>query len=158
VDTTTAPAEETTDDGDDSGTDRAGTDDGGTTPDLDLREANVTAVGISATDSGTRFDVTLHHDDDGEDGYANRWTVETLADEELGRRELAHPHCTCEFTRSETVSIPDDVECVVVRGHDRTHEYGGRCAIVTPSTGDVTFVDQGEERMDLADADCPVED
>ena len=38
---------------------------------LDLRETNVVDVGCEATDGGYAFDVTLHHDDDGEEGYAN---------------------------------------------------------------------------------------
>ena len=47
--------------------------------DLDLREANVTGVELEARDGGAyRFAVTLIHDDDGEDGYANWWQVETL--------------------------------------------------------------------------------
>ena len=47
--------------------------------DLDLREANVTGVELEARDDDTyRVSVTLIHDDDGEDGYANWWQVETL--------------------------------------------------------------------------------
>jgi len=38
---------------------------------LDLREANVVDVGFEPERDS--FDVTLHHDDDGEDGYANWW-------------------------------------------------------------------------------------
>jgi len=127
----------------------------GTTVSLDLREANVVGVGVSETDSGIRFDVTLIHDDDGEDGYANWWVVETRDGEELGRRELAHAHGTQEFTRSETVEVPDGTGCVVIRGHDQTHGYGGRVAIVSFDPSDVTFVDQGEERRSFADAECP---
>ena len=95
------------------------------------------------------------HDDDGEDGYANWWVVETRDGEELGRRELAHAHGTQEFTRSETVEVPDGTGCVVIRGHDQTHGYGGRVAIVSFDPSDVTFVDQGEERRSFADAECP---
>ena len=56
------------DDGDESG---AG--DGATTatPALDLREANVTGVTVAEGSGGYRFDVTLYHDDDGEEGYAD---------------------------------------------------------------------------------------
>lgn len=44
-----------------------------TAPDgLDLREANVGGAEFEGTGDGSyRFDVTLHHDDEGEDGYAN---------------------------------------------------------------------------------------
>jgi hypothetical protein len=129
----------------------------GTTGDeLDLREANVTEVSVSArSDSEYRLDVTLHHDDDGEDGYANWWQVETRDGERLGRRDLAHAHGTREFTRSETVAVPADVDCVVVRGHDQAHGYGGRGALVRVSTGATRFVDQGPARASMADADCP---
>jgi hypothetical protein len=123
---------------------------------LDLREANVTGVAVEQLDGRRfRFDVTLHHDDDGEDGYANWWQVETRDGERLGRRELLHAHGTRAFTRSETIEVPAGVDCVVVRGHDRTHEYGGQAALVRVSTGEARFVDQGPERASLADEDCP---
>src|SRR6056297_905081 len=88
--------------------------------DLDLREANVVDVAVERTDEARTyaFDVTLHHDDDGEDGYANWWQVERLDGTRLGRRDLTHPHSQQPFTRSDTVVIPDDAACVVVRGHD----------------------------------------
>ena len=129
---------------------------GATGGELDLREANVTEVSVSTqSDSDYRLDVTLHHDDDGEDGYANWWQVETRDGERLGRRDLAHAHGTREFTRSETVAVPADVDCVVVRGHDQVHGYGGRGALVRVSTGATRFVDQGPERASMAGVDCP---
>ena len=124
-------------------------------PGLDLREANVVAVTFDGDEGSYTFDVALHHDDDGEDGYANWWTVETRDGEELGRRELAHAHGTREFTRSETVSVPDDVGCVVVRGHDQTHAYGGQASLVSLASGATRFVTQGNEPWSFADADCP---
>jgi hypothetical protein len=121
------------------------------TEDLDLREANVTAVEVETSGTGVyRFDVTLLHDDDGEDGYANWWQVETLAGERLGRRELLHAHGTVEFTRSETIEIPSDVEWVVIRGHDQSHGYGGQAAIMNVETGDLEFVRQGSEPRDFS--------
>ncbi|RMB09121.1 hypothetical protein ATH50_3492 [Haloplanus aerogenes] len=121
---------------------------------LDLREANVVAVELDRRDDGTRFDVTLHHDDDGEAGYANWWQVETLAGERLGRRDLLHAHGTREFTRSATVSVPDDTTCVVVRGHDQTHGYGGQAMLVNVETGATTAVRQGSDRLSMADREC----
>ena len=112
---------------------------------LDLREANVVDVGFEATDGGYVFDVTLHHDDDGEEGYANWWQVERLDGTRLGRRELLHAHSEQPFTRSETVAVPEDVARVVVRGHDQTHGYGGVAALVAFDDGSVRFVDQGPE-------------
>jgi len=132
--------------------------DGGTvttTDGLDLREANVTAVTVAAAGGGSyRFDVTLLHDDDGEDGYANWWQVERLDGTRLGRRELRHAHGTREFTRSATVELPGSVDCVVVRGHDRTHGYGGQAALVTPD-GRLSLRSQGSEPTTFGPADCP---
>jgi hypothetical protein len=123
--------------------------------DLDLREANVTGVDVEDRGGGEyRFSVTLYHDDDGEDGYADRWVVERRDGTELGRRELLHAHSTAPFTRSETVAVPDDVDCVVVRGHDQTHGYGGRAALVSLD-GATSVHDQGSEPSSFADRDCP---
>ncbi|MFC5365794.1 hypothetical protein [Salinirubrum litoreum] len=117
---------------------------------LDLREANVVGVAVEAQDDGQyRFDVTLVHDDDGEDGYANWWQVETTGGERLGRRELLHAHGTREFTRSETISVPEGVTRVVVRGHDQTHGYGGQAMVVDLVSGETRVVRQGEEREEI---------
>jgi hypothetical protein len=121
--------------------------------DLDLREANVTAVAVEAVEGGYRFDVTLYHDDDGEDGYANWWQVESRSGDRLGRRELLHAHGTREFTRSATVDL--DEPCVVVRGHDQTHGYGGRAMLVNVETGATRAVDQGSDPRDLSGTTCP---
>ena len=150
-DTTTTDDETPTD----STTDGASSDDTTTTAagNLDLREANVTGVTVESTGGRSfRFDVTLLHDDEGEDGYANWWQVERLDGTQLGRRELLHPHGTQEFTRSETVEIPEGVDCVVVRGHDQTHGYGGRAMLVDLQAGTDTAVDQGSEPQSFADA------
>ena len=112
---------------------------------FDLREANVVGVEVESSDDGYRFDVTLYHDDEGEDGYANWWQVETLNGERLGRRELLHPHGTERFTRSETIEIPNGTSRVVVRGHDRTHGYGGQAMLVTLETGATEIAEQGPE-------------
>jgi hypothetical protein len=127
-----------------------------TTTDLDLREANV--VGVEITDEGGgdyRFDVTLYHDDDGEDGYANWWQVERLDGTRLGRRELLHAHSEQPFTRSETVEIPDGVSCVVVRGHDQTHGYGGVAAVMDLADSTVRRIDQGSDPRSFGANDCP---
>lgn len=123
--------------------------------DLDLREANVTALDVESVNGAYQFSVTLLHDDDGEDGYANWWQVEDMGGERLGRRDLTHPHGTREFTRSATVSIPDDVDCVVVRGHDQTHGYGGQAMLFALDSGTTRTVQQGSEPRDVSPADCP---
>ena len=129
--------------------------DGETATDLDLREANVTDVEIERSDGSYRFSVTLYHDDDGEEGYADWWQVESLDGDQLGRRDLAHPHSTDPFTRSETVEVPDDIDCVVVRGHDQTHEYGGRAMLVTLGGSATRGMEQGPDPDSFSEADCP---
>lgn len=119
---------------------------------LDLREANVTAVTFEKTGGNSyTFNVTLIHDDDGEDGYANWWQVETLEGKNLGRRELLHAHGTQEFTRSEQITIPSEVTHVVVRGHDQTHGYGGQTIVIELESGEQRKVDQGTEAADFSD-------
>jgi len=114
---------------------------------LDLREANVVGVTVDDSGSATDFAVELHHDDDGEEGYADWWQVETLDGTQLGRRELRHPHSRQPFTRSAGIEVPDDVTCVVVRGHDQTHGYGGRVVVVNLDAGEQNAIRQGSERQ-----------
>ena len=123
--------------------------------DLDLREANVVGVEVEPRDGTAEFSVTLHHDDDGEDGYADWWQVETVEGERLGRRELLHAHGTSPFTRSEGIELPADVACVVVRGHDRTHGYGGQAMLVDVETEATAAVRQGSSREPVDPAACP---
>lgn len=119
---------------------------------LDLRESNVIGVAVTEADSSYTFDVTLIHDDDGEEGYANWWLVETLEGDQLGQRDLAHAHGTQEFTRSETIEVPENVTTVVVRGHDQTHGYGGQAWLVDLESGDAITVHQGSEPVNFSDA------
>jgi hypothetical protein len=125
------------------------------TPGLDLREANVVAVDWDVTNGVYQFDVTLYHDDDGEAGYADRWQIESPNGTVLGRRELRHSHGTREFTRSLSLELPEGVSCVVVRGHDRTHGFGGRAVVVNLSEGTTTPVEQGPTAdPDVAEGIC----
>jgi hypothetical protein len=128
---------------------------GTTATDRDLREANVVGVETSREGERVTFDVTLHHDDEGEDGYANWWQVETLDGDRLGRRDLTHPHTSQPFTRSGTFAVGTDVSCVVVRGHDGTHGYGGQAMTVEIETGATRVVSQGTEKRPVDTGDCP---
>jgi len=116
---------------------------------LDLREANVVGVAIERSGGEYTFDVTLHHDDDSELGYANWWQVETLGGKRLGRRELLHAHGSEPFTRSATIAVPQGVSRVIVRGHDEVHGYGGQAMIVTLPGGEAEVVNQGAEPRPL---------
>ena len=127
------------------------------TDDLALREANVLRVGFEGGDGSYEFSVELRHDDDGEEGYANWWQVERLDGTRLSRRELTHPHSNQPFTRSNRspFDIPADVTCVVVRGHDQTHGYGGRAVLVNLDSGATRGVLQGADPQSFGAGDCP---
>ena len=122
---------------------------------LDLREANVVSVAVDDSDGASTFTVGLHHDDAGEGGYADWWQVETIDGTQLGRRDLTHPHDQQPFERPGTIEIPDDVTCVVVRGHDQTHGYGGRAVVVNLDSGGQNSIRQGSERQAVNESDCP---
>jgi len=127
------------------------------TDELDLREANVLSVAFDGSDGSYEFTVELHHDDDGEEGYANWWQVERLDGTRLGRRDLAHPHSNQPFTRSSRspFDVPAEVTCVVVRGHDQTHGYGGRAVLVNLDSGATRGVMQGTDPQSFDADDCP---
>jgi len=139
--------------GDDEGTEENGVGTGD--EDLDLREANVMAVTFTEESERTyAFDVTLYHDDEGEDGYANWWQIESIDGDCLGRRDLAHAHGTRRFARSETIETGNET-CVVVRGHDQTHGYGGRAVVVSLETAETNGFLQGEKPQGFDESDCP---
>lgn len=92
-------------------------------------EADVVDVRVTAEVGGTyRFDVTVRHDDTGWDHYADRWDVVGADGTVYGERVLLHPHETEQpFTRSlGGVSVPDGVDEVTIRAHDKVHGLGGR--------------------------------
>ena len=90
-------------------------------------EADVLDVKIVKTDADMyRFSVTVAHDDEGWDHYADKWDVLDEKGTVLGTRVLMHPHETEQpFTRSMKVSVPMKVKKVTVRAHDKIHGYGG---------------------------------
>ena len=97
-------------------------------------EADVVGVKASAGKDGTwSFSVTVRHDDEGWDHYADRWEVLGPDGEVLATRVLYHPHVEEQpFTRSlGGVKIPKGVKEVVIRAHDLVHGYGGEEAMVT---------------------------
>ena len=108
----------------------------------DLDWAQVRYVVARPHAGGTwRFDVTVEHNDEGWDHYADRWQVvhpETL--EVYGERVLLHPHDNEQpFTRSESgIRIPDDQTSVLVRARCTEHGYEGYAVLVDLTT------DEGE--------------
>jgi hypothetical protein len=112
--------------------------------DLDLREANVIEVTFEALGNDSyRFNVTLQHDDEGEaPHYADWWQVEDLEGLVLGKRILTHSHGNEPFTRSETITIPENISIVIVRGHDMNHGFGGQAIRVNMTNGELeTFME-----------------
>ena len=87
----------------------------------------VLAEAVRSPDGTWRFTVTVRHGDTGWDHYANAWEVLSPDGTVLGRRELLHPHETEQpFTRSLSgVTIPANVDRVIIRARDSVHEYGG---------------------------------
>jgi hypothetical protein len=109
-------------------------------PDLDF--AQIEYVKATEASSGSwRFDVTVRHNDEGWDHYADAWqVVDPQNGKVLGERILAHPHETEQpFTRSQSgITIPNGLRRVLVRAKCNVHGFGGREVLVdlSQSEGD----------------------
>jgi hypothetical protein len=109
-------------------------------PDLDF--AQIEYVKATEASSGSwRFDVTVRHNDEGWDHYADAWqVVDPQNGKVLGERILAHPHETEQpFTRSQSgITIPNGLSRVLVRAKCNVHGFGGREVLVdlSQSEGD----------------------
>lgn len=106
-----------------------------------LDYAQVRQVVVTTSAGAYRFSVTVRHNDEGWDHYADEWQVYNPETGEVyGTRELLHPHDNEQpFTRSLSgVEIPDDRTVVAVRAKCNVHGYGGREVVVdlTTSEGD----------------------
>jgi len=96
-------------------------------------EADVIKVKVVKLGNGAyQFDVTLSHNDEGWDHYANKWDVVDPEGNVLGTRTLYHPHVGEQpFTRSLSgVKIPGGMGEVTIRAHDSVHKYGGKVVTV----------------------------
>ncbi|WP_336623131.1 hypothetical protein [Stappia sp. MMSF_3263] len=96
-------------------------------------EADVLAAKAEQASDGTwRFEVTVAHEDEGWDHYADLWQVLAPDGTVLGERVLAHPHVEEQpFTRTLSgVTIPDAIQSVEIRARDSVHGFGGRSVIV----------------------------
>ncbi len=92
-------------------------------------EADVTQVEVIRTGPGVfRFSVSVLHQDEGWDHYADRWELLAPDGRILATRTLYHPHVDEQpFTRSlNSVKIPADIGQVEVRAHCSVHAYGGK--------------------------------
>lgn len=74
------------------------------------------------------FSVSVRHNDEGWDHFANKWDVVAPDGTILATRILHHPHENEQpFARSlGGVMIPDDITTVTVQAHDSVHGYGGK--------------------------------
>ncbi len=95
---------------------------------LSAGEADVLAAEIERQADGRySIAVTVRHDDEGWDHYADAWEVLAPDGALLATRALAHPHVGEQpFTRRlAAVAIPDGLAEVTLRAHDSRHCYGG---------------------------------
>lgn len=86
----------------------------------------IVAVSASVSVDSWRFDVTVRHEDEGWEHYADGWGIYDQDGRELDYRILLHPHVNEQpFTRSlNAVVIPTSVKTVFIRPHDSIHGDG----------------------------------
>jgi len=98
-----------------------------------LDYAQVTKVLATKKADGTWcFGTSVKHNDQGWDHYADGWEVLDLDGNQLGYRQLYHPHVHEQpFTRSEcNIDIAKNISKVVVRAKCNQHGYGGKAMVV----------------------------
>ncbi len=95
-------------------------------------EADIIKVGVDKTDSTYNFNVTVVHNDEGWQHYADKWDIVDPEGQVLATRVLYHPHVNEQpFTRSLSgVAIDAGIRSVTVRAHDLVHNYGGKDMVV----------------------------
>lgn len=81
------------------------------------------------------FQVTVQHVDASWNHFADRWEIIGPGGRVLSTRVLYHPHIgERQFTRKlRGVTIPEGVEHVIVRVHDKLHGYGREKLIALPT-------------------------
>lgn len=94
--------------------------------------ARVEQVTATHGASGWRFDVTISHPDTGWDHYADGWDVVDAEGNQLGFRELLHPHVEEQpFTRSFSgVVIPESLGEVFIRTRCSVDGWGEALTVV----------------------------
>ncbi len=91
--------------------------------------ADVIKVEVDKRPDGSyQFHVSVTHQDEGWQHYADKWDVVAPDGTLLGTRTLYHPHVNEQpFTRSLSgVRIPAGTPSVSLRAHDSVHGYGGK--------------------------------
>jgi len=71
------------------------------------------------------FLVTLKHDDEGWDHYADGWRIVDSKGTELGYRKLWHPHENEQpFTRTlANILVPKGESIIYIEAHDKVHGW-----------------------------------
>ncbi len=95
-------------------------------------DANVLGVKVDPLgERQYRIAVTLSHGDTGWDHYANAWLIFDENGEKIGERVLHHPHVNEQpFTRSLTLTIPETVRLITVKGQDSLHGTNGKMMVI----------------------------
>ena len=100
-------------------------------PSLDY--AQVSKVVASQSVNGDWcFNVTVHHNDQGWEHYADGWEVLDLQANVIAQRVLAHPHDNEQpFTRSKcNIQIPEEISKVIIQAQCNQHGIGGQTITV----------------------------
>lgn len=81
------------------------------------------------------FQVVVQHADTSWEHYVDRWEVIGPGGRVLGTRVLHHPHIgEFQFKRVlRGVTIPEGVEHVIIRVHDKLHGYGREKLVALPT-------------------------
>ena len=94
----------------------------------------VTVVDVSIKSTGQHryyISTTLKHADAGWDHYADRWDVLDSNGKMIGQRVLHHPHVNEQpFTRSLSLTMPDHIKQITIRGHDSVHGDGPSSKVI----------------------------
>ena len=90
------------------------------------------AGGLANKDGSYHFKVTVAHNDEGWDHYADSWEIRDSEGTVYATRTLHHPHVSEQpFTRSlSDVKIPVETKELTVRAHDSVHLFGGKTVTI----------------------------
>lgn len=96
--------------------------------------ANVTKVEILRTGDSYRFDVTVRHDGETPEHFADRWEILLTNGTVIGTRVLLQPHPNEQpFTRSlGGVRVPEGERSVKVRAHETANGFGKEVTVTMP--------------------------
>ena len=96
-------------------------------------EADVIDAKVIRGDDGSfTFNVTVRHEDEGWNHYADHWLILDNDEQVIAARKLMHPHVKEQpFTRSLSyIQIPDEVTEVTIRAHCSVDNYSGKDMLV----------------------------